>query len=123
LVFQEGTRSYTGEIGRFHRGAFYYAEQLHLPIQPLLIEGMIDHIGKRQFMMRPSDVDLSILPTLQADDASMGRNYKRRAKSMEYYYSSLLHTHHQPIGILGAGVGGLFTGALLAKEGYPITIL
>ncbi len=123
LVFPEGTRSYTGEIGRFHRGAFYYAEQLHLPIQPLLIEGMIDHIGKRQFMMRPNDVELSVLPTLNADDASMGRNYKRRAKSMEYYYSSLLHTHHQPVGILGAGVGGLFTGALLAKEGYPVTVL
>ena len=123
LIFSEGTRSYTGEVGRFHRGAFYYAEQLHLPIQPILIEGMIDHIGKRQFMMRPARVQLSILPTLTADDASMGRNYKRRAKSLELNYTSILHNHKPLVGVLGAGVGGLFTGALLTREGYPVVVL
>lgn len=25
--------------------------------------------------------------------------------------------------IIGGGLGGLFTGALLAKEGYPVTVL
>ena len=36
LLFPEGTRTITGEIGRFHRGAAYYAQTLQLPIQPVL---------------------------------------------------------------------------------------
>lgn len=123
LIFPEGTRSYSGEIGRFHRGAFYYAEQLQLPIQPIFLEGMNSHISKRQFMMRPSDVQLTILPTISPDDPSFGRDYRRRAKSVECYYSALMHHHSNTVGILGGGVGGLFTGALLAKEGYQVTIL
>lgn len=40
LVYPEGTRSATGEIGRFHRGAFRVAVDHDLPIQPVVIEGM-----------------------------------------------------------------------------------
>lgn len=123
LLFPEGTRSISGEIGRFHRGAFYYAEQLGIPIQPILIEGMITHIGKREFRMRPSNVQISILEPINPDDVSFGRNYQRRTKSTELYYSSLMHLHGRSVGVLGGGVGGLFTGALLAKEGFLVTVL
>jgi len=40
LFFPEGTRSRTGEIGPFHRGAFRLAVELGLPIQPVVIEGL-----------------------------------------------------------------------------------
>lgn len=123
FVFPEGTRSATGEIGRFHRGAFYYAEQYNLPIQPLLIEGMIDYLGKRQFALKPANVHLTVLPLIPADDTSWGSTYKKRAKSLENHYSSLLHSNGVHVGILGAGVGGLFTGALLAVKGYRVTLM
>ena len=123
MVFPEGTRTTTGEIGRFHRGAAYYAEMLHLPIQPVLLEGLCDYMTRRQFMLRPNHVTMHILPTISWDDPSFGRDYKRRTKSMEYYYSALMHSNRRTIAILGAGVGGLFTGALLAKEGYQVTLL
>ena len=42
LVFPEGHRSADGDVHRFHRGAFYLAEQLNLPIQPLLIRNMFE---------------------------------------------------------------------------------
>lgn len=40
LFFPEGTRSRSGEIGAFHRGAFRAAVDHDLPIQPVLIEGL-----------------------------------------------------------------------------------
>lgn len=40
LFFPEGTRSRTGEIGPFLRGAFRMAVEHGLPIQPVLIEGL-----------------------------------------------------------------------------------
>ncbi len=123
LVFPEGTRTTTGEIGHFHRGAFYYAEQYHLPIQPLLIEGMNDYMGKSRFMLKPADVTLTILPLIPADDRSWGATFRKRAKSLEQHYSALLHSNRQTVGILGAGVGGLFCGALLAQRGYSVTLL
>ena len=123
FIFPEGTRSETGEVGRFHRGAFYYAEQYKLPVQPLLIEGMTDYMGKRQFLIRPADVRLSFLPPILPDDTSFGSNYKRRTKSVEMHYRALMHNHREHIGILGAGVGGLFTGAMLAQRDYQVTLL
>lgn len=40
LFYPEGTRSKTGEIGPFHRGAFRVAYDHGLPIQPVVIEGL-----------------------------------------------------------------------------------
>ena len=40
LFYPEGTRSETGEIGHFHRGAFRAAYDHDLPIQPVVIEGL-----------------------------------------------------------------------------------
>lgn len=122
FVFPEGTRSVTGEIGRFHRGAFYYAEQYKLPVQPVLLEGMTDYMGKRQFLLRPTDVRLTILPPLMPEDSSFGRTFKKRAKSFELHYDALLHSHGLRVGILGAGVAGLVSGALLAQRGFWVTV-
>ena len=122
LVYPEGTRSINGEIGRFHRGAFYYAEQYHLPIQPLLIEGMADYMPKGQWALKPAYATVRVLPLIPADDTSFGPNYKKRAKSVERYYDSLLHSNRTSVAILGAGVGGLFCGALLAQRGFEVTL-
>jgi 1-acyl-sn-glycerol-3-phosphate acyltransferase len=40
LFFPEGTRTKTGEIGRFHLGAFRMAVEYGLPIQPVVIDGL-----------------------------------------------------------------------------------
>jgi 1-acyl-sn-glycerol-3-phosphate acyltransferase len=40
LFFPEGTRSRTGEMGKFRRGAFRMAVEYGLPIQPVVIEGI-----------------------------------------------------------------------------------
>lgn len=122
MVFPEGTRTTTGEIGRFHRGAAYYAEQLHLPIQPIWMEGLSDYMSRRQFALKPNQVTMHILPTIPCGDTSFGRDFKRRTKSLEMHYDALMHSNRIEVGILGAGVSGLFTGALLAQRGYSVTL-
>lgn len=42
MVFPEGSRSFTGHMGKFKKGAFQLAEELQLPIVPITIDGAFD---------------------------------------------------------------------------------
>lgn len=46
VIFPEGTRSRTGEIGRFKRGAFQVAWDLHLPVIPISLTGCYEAMPK-----------------------------------------------------------------------------
>lgn len=39
VVFPEGRRTFTGQMGQFKKGAFQLADELQLPVVPLTIEG------------------------------------------------------------------------------------
>lgn len=124
MIFPEGTRTPNGDIVRFHRGAFYIAEQLSLDICPMLIRGMYSVLSKNEFRIRPSKVVLDILPLIKVDDKSFGDNFKKRTVNFERYYAHILDKRFDDtVGIIGAGVGGLFTAALLAEKGYQVTVL
>ena len=42
VVFPEGSRTYTGRMGKFKRGAYVLADELRLPVVPLTINGSFD---------------------------------------------------------------------------------
>lgn len=42
VVFPEGSRTFTGHMGLFRKGAFQLAEDLQLPVVPLTIDGSFD---------------------------------------------------------------------------------
>lgn len=42
MVFPEGRRSFTGEVGPFRRGAFMIADKLQLPVLPVTISGTFE---------------------------------------------------------------------------------
>lgn len=42
VVFPEGSRTYTGHMGTFKKGAFQLADELQLPIVPITIDGSFD---------------------------------------------------------------------------------
>ena len=46
VVFPEGTRSVTGEVGRFKRGAFQIAYDLNLPMIPISLSGCTNVMPK-----------------------------------------------------------------------------
>lgn len=58
IVYPEGTRSLTGELGRFKKGAFYLAAEAGIPIIPLHIHGTRKALPKNslRFLKNPIHV-------------------------------------------------------------------
>jgi 1-acyl-sn-glycerol-3-phosphate acyltransferase len=86
VVFPEGTRSVDGKIKRFHKGAFYIAEALRIPIQPLLIYGAAEGIPKGDFYVNRSYAVLKFLQAVQPDDMQFGESYAARTKNISRYF-------------------------------------
>jgi 1-acyl-sn-glycerol-3-phosphate acyltransferase len=87
VVFPEGTRSRTGKMGRFHKGAFYLAEELGLPIQPMLLHGDGDFLRKGEFYGRDNTIHVKLLERIPHDDTSFGTTYREKAKQFRRYMS------------------------------------
>lgn len=60
VIFPEGTRTKTGEIGPFKRGAFKIALDLKLPVVPLSISGCYDMCQKGKWWFKRTPVRLVI---------------------------------------------------------------
>lgn len=61
VIFPEGTRTKTGEMGRFKQGAFKIAMDLNLPVVPISLTGFFDAMPPKQFYVSPhSKVTLHI---------------------------------------------------------------
>lgn len=86
VVFPEGTRSSDGKIGRFHKGAFYLAESLKLPVVPLLNHGSDKTIPKGTIYVNDGAITLKFLPAIEPDDTQFGITYQERAKSIGKYF-------------------------------------
>ena len=66
LIFPEGTRSRTGEMGRFKSGAFRLALESQRPILPIVLAGTQNVISKgRAAFGGPSIAYLSVLPPIE----------------------------------------------------------
>jgi 1-acyl-sn-glycerol-3-phosphate acyltransferase len=48
VVFPEGARSFTGHMAKFRRGAFQLADELHLPVVPVTIDGSFDVLPRQK---------------------------------------------------------------------------
>jgi uncharacterized protein len=86
MVFPEGTRSKTEEIGRFHKGAFYLAEELGLDIQPILLHGFHFTMSKSDFLLKNGILTIQPLPRIHKDDLSYGETYAERTKKISRYF-------------------------------------
>lgn len=86
VIFPEGTRADDGKIKRFHKGAFYLAEALQVPIRPLLIHGAGDTIQKGDKMINAGAITLKFLPDIASDDTRFGATYAERTKAISRYF-------------------------------------
>lgn len=86
MAFPEGTRSTTNKVRRFHKGAFFLAEQLDLDIIPVLIHGNSEVLPKGSFVIRNGSVTVKILDRISAEDTSFGTTYKDRTKAISAFY-------------------------------------
>jgi uncharacterized protein len=86
MIFPEGTRSKTEEIGRFHKGAFYLAEELGLDVQPILLHGFHFTMSKSDFLLKNGILTIQPLPRILKDDLSFGDTYAERTKTISRYF-------------------------------------
>ncbi|WP_320172124.1 lysophospholipid acyltransferase family protein [Maridesulfovibrio sp.] len=68
MFFPEGTRSRTGETGRFHSGPFHIAMEENVPVVPFCISGTYEMLKKNSLIINPSRVRTKILPPVYPQD-------------------------------------------------------
>jgi 1-acyl-sn-glycerol-3-phosphate acyltransferase len=86
VIFPEGTRSPDCSIQRFHRGAFYLADELNIDIIPVMIHGVGHVLPKKEFMLRKGEIHIQVMPRITPDDSRFSRDYPSRTKDIRRYY-------------------------------------
>ena len=85
-VFPEGTRSEDCSILRFHKGAFYLAEQLKADILPIYLHGVGHVLPKRDFMLREGSIDVEVGKRIPQDDERFSDDLLERTRQMRHHY-------------------------------------
>jgi len=88
VIFPEGTRSADCTIRRFHKGAFYLAEKLHLDIIPIVLYGT-GHISSkdRPFHIKSGLIAANIMKRIPAADNSFGNTYQDKSKNYRRWFT------------------------------------
>ena len=68
VIFPEGTRSKDGQIGRFKRGAFQIALDLHLPIIPISLTGCYEVMSRYAWHVTRHPIKMKIGKPILAQD-------------------------------------------------------
>jgi hypothetical protein len=82
IIFPEGTRSKTGDIGRFHKGAFLLAQKYNIDIIPLYIHGNTQLLPKGDFIIYDGKHTLEIGERISFDTKNEDQNLKELTKSI-----------------------------------------
>ena len=86
VIYPEGTRSPDPVIKRFHKGAFYLAEQLGLDVLPVLIHGTAYTMSKGDFLLKNGTITAQYLPRISPQDVQWGSGYSERTKKISRYF-------------------------------------
>ena len=89
VIFPEGTRSSDREIKRFHKGAFYLAEELNLDILPLLLYGAGLASSKTQGLyIKYSILVMKLLQRISPTQTEYGVGYRDRNKAISLHFKN-----------------------------------
>lgn len=67
MVFPEGSRSQTGKMGRFKKGAYQMAVDQHLPIIPITLNGPFDVLPIGSLNLRHAPMEMVIHPAVSTE--------------------------------------------------------
>jgi uncharacterized protein len=99
LVFAEGSRTKDGEINRFHKGGFYLAQELKLPVKMILVHGIMEVLPRTGFMLSPGCLTVKILGSFYISDIDPRAYYtasKETCKRMRNAYHELRQEMETP---------------------------
>ncbi len=77
VVFAEGTRSATGELGKFKLGAFDLAVKTGAVLIPASISGSFDVLSKRSMEMRPGTITIRFSVPIAVPEFAKGRELEQ----------------------------------------------
>jgi 1-acyl-sn-glycerol-3-phosphate acyltransferase len=86
MVFPEGTRSEDCSIHRFHRGAFYLAEQFDLDIVPVVIKGFGTVLPKKSWCLHPGKMTLEVMPRIRRGSLEWNCDYREMTRRVYQLY-------------------------------------
>ena len=91
VVFPEGSRSYTGHMGVFRRGAFQLADELRLPVVPITIDGSFDVLSRQQGVsfLTWHPLSMVIHPVIQPQGQGAANVQRTMRESYEAIMSAL----------------------------------
>lgn len=92
LVFPEGTRSTTGELLPFKRGAFMLAAKSGAAIVPVAIRGTSAIMKKGGFLIRPSRVTISVGKPILPQESDEKDLRNRTKKAIEALFNEGMRT-------------------------------
>ena len=86
MIFPEGHRSDTGEIKRFHKGAFQLADSLGVDILPIIIHGQYQCLKKSELFLKRGFLTTTILPRIDLSQKKYGETIKEQTKGIQQYF-------------------------------------
>ncbi|MDO4692756.1 MAG: lysophospholipid acyltransferase family protein [Porphyromonadaceae bacterium] len=91
FIFPEGSRTMTGKMTRFKKGAFVMASQLNTPILPVSIDGAFDVLKRGCRLAKPHRIRLTIHPPFSPSDyGEAPRNIMASAQEARARIASVL---------------------------------
>ena len=85
VVYPEGTRSETGEILRFHKGAFQLAQALNVDILPVFVHGANHVMPKSDIVLREGQLYVEIGQRMSAEEVK-SMETRALASHFRHYY-------------------------------------
>ncbi len=67
VIFPEGTRTLTGELGEFKAGSFKFAKKANVKVLPVAISGTLEIMKKGSFKINSSNIKVYILPAIDSE--------------------------------------------------------
>ncbi|OWP85338.1 1-acyl-sn-glycerol-3-phosphate acyltransferase [Flavobacterium davisii] len=86
MIFPEGTRSDDNVVKRFHKGAFFLAEEFKLDILPVYIHGSAETSPKGDFMIHNESLTVVVGDYISYEDRSFGADYSARTKKINKFF-------------------------------------
>ncbi|HYW34279.1 MAG TPA: lysophospholipid acyltransferase family protein [Balneolaceae bacterium] len=98
MFFPEGTRSRTGKLNRFARGAFELAIREQVPILPMAIDGTQGCLPKKSWKFGPrNDINLKILDPISTEGLSTDQVNELTEKVRSVILTQLSEWRNKPV--------------------------